>query len=112
MRSRIARKEHLRLFGCPTGDQGLEGRTLKSPANYINEGVLDNWVNRYRAEHADDGPPLDVARGPGCARLSENSMSCAWRTNCKGHRRSEVKWALLRDDDRDVTQECSAQRGP
>jgi transposase len=27
----------------------------------INEGTLGNWVNRYRAEHADDEPPLDVS---------------------------------------------------
>ena len=27
----------------------------------INEGTLGNWVNRYRAEHVDDEPPLDVS---------------------------------------------------
>ena len=27
----------------------------------INEGTLGSWVNRYRAEHADDEPPLNVS---------------------------------------------------
>ena len=26
----------------------------------INEGTLTNWVNRYRRDHADDEPDLDV----------------------------------------------------
>jgi transposase len=26
----------------------------------LNEGTLGNWVNRYRREHADEQPPLDV----------------------------------------------------
>ena len=47
----------------------------------INEGTLGNWVNRYRAEHADDEPPLNVSDGPDCARPSGNSENCAWRTN-------------------------------
>jgi transposase len=34
----------------------------------INEGTLANWVNRYRQEHADDEPPLDVSER---ARLRE-----------------------------------------
>jgi transposase-like protein len=34
----------------------------------INEGTLGNWVNRYRAEHADDEPPLNVSER---ARLRE-----------------------------------------
>lgn len=27
----------------------------------VNEGTLGNWVNQYRAEHADDEPPLTPA---------------------------------------------------
>jgi len=34
----------------------------------INEGTLANWVNRYRQEHADDEPALDVSER---ARLRE-----------------------------------------
>ena len=34
----------------------------------INEGTLGNWVNRYRTEHADDEPPLNVSER---ARLRE-----------------------------------------
>ena len=34
----------------------------------INEGTLANWVNRYRQEHADEEPPLDVGER---ARLRE-----------------------------------------
>lgn len=26
----------------------------------INEGTVTNWVNKYRREHADDEPDLDV----------------------------------------------------
>ena len=36
--------------------------------NGINEGTLSNWVNRYRQEHADDEPELDVSER---ARLRE-----------------------------------------
>jgi transposase-like protein len=35
---------------------------------HINEGTLGNWVNRYRAEHAEDEPPLTVSER---ARLRE-----------------------------------------
>ena len=34
----------------------------------INAGTLGNWVNRYRVEHADDEPPLNVSER---ARLRE-----------------------------------------
>ena len=34
----------------------------------VNEGTLGNWVNRYRAEHADDEPPLTISER---ARLRE-----------------------------------------
>jgi transposase len=34
----------------------------------VNEGTLGNWVNRYRAEHAADEPPLTVSER---ARLRE-----------------------------------------
>lgn len=29
--------------------------------NGINEGTLGNWVARYRKEHADDEPALDMS---------------------------------------------------
>jgi transposase-like protein len=35
---------------------------------HINEGTLGNWVNKYRAEHADDEPPLTISER---ARLRE-----------------------------------------
>jgi transposase len=35
---------------------------------YVNEGTLGNWVNRYRAAHADDEPPLTMSER---ARLRE-----------------------------------------
>ena len=35
---------------------------------HVHEGTLGNWVNRYRAEHADDEPPLTISER---ARLRE-----------------------------------------
>ncbi len=35
---------------------------------HVNEGTLGNWVNKYRAEHADEEPPLTVSER---ARLRE-----------------------------------------
>jgi transposase len=34
----------------------------------INEGTLGNWIARYREDHADEQPPLDVDER---ARLKE-----------------------------------------
>lgn len=34
----------------------------------VHEGTLGNWVNKYRAEHAGDEPPLNVSER---ARLRE-----------------------------------------
>jgi transposase-like protein len=34
----------------------------------VNEGTLGSWVNRYRAEHAEDEPPLTLSER---ARLRE-----------------------------------------
>jgi transposase len=28
---------------------------------HVNEGTLGNWVNKYRAEHVDDEPPLSIS---------------------------------------------------
>ena len=35
---------------------------------HVNEGTLGSWVNRYRAAHADDEPPLTLSER---ARLRE-----------------------------------------
>ena len=35
---------------------------------HVNEGTLGSWVAKYRAEHADDEPPLTVSER---ARLRE-----------------------------------------
>jgi transposase len=35
---------------------------------HVNEGTLGNWVNKYRAEHAEDEPPLTMSER---ARLRE-----------------------------------------
>ena len=35
---------------------------------HVNEGTLGNWVNKYRAEHADEEPPLTISER---ARLRE-----------------------------------------
>jgi len=35
---------------------------------HVNEGTLGNWVNKYRAEHVDDEPPLSISER---ARLRE-----------------------------------------
>jgi transposase len=35
---------------------------------HVNEGTLGNWVNKYRAEHVDDEPPLNISER---ARLRE-----------------------------------------
>ena len=35
---------------------------------HVNEGTLGSWVNRYRAEHVDDEPPLTLSER---ARLRE-----------------------------------------
>ena len=34
----------------------------------VHEGTLGSWVNKYRAEHADDEPPLQISER---ARLRE-----------------------------------------
>jgi transposase-like protein len=34
----------------------------------VNEGTLGSWVNKYRADHVDDEPPLTVSER---ARLRE-----------------------------------------
>ena len=34
----------------------------------VHEGTLGTWVNKYRAEHADDEPPLTISER---ARLRE-----------------------------------------
>ena len=34
----------------------------------MNEGTLGNWVNKYRAEHTDEEPPLTISER---ARLRE-----------------------------------------
>jgi transposase len=34
----------------------------------VNEGTLGSWVNRYRAEHIDEEPPLSISER---ARLRE-----------------------------------------
>jgi transposase len=35
---------------------------------HVNEGTLGNWVNKYRAEHAEEEPPLTISER---ARLRE-----------------------------------------
>ena len=35
---------------------------------HVNEGTLGNWMNKYRAEHAEDEPPLTMSER---ARLKE-----------------------------------------
>ena len=35
---------------------------------HVNEGTLGSWVNKYRAAHADDEPPLTISER---ARLRE-----------------------------------------
>ena len=35
---------------------------------HVNEGTLGSWVNKYRAAHADDEPPLTLSER---ARLRE-----------------------------------------
>ena len=48
----------------------VESRPIAEVAREIRvkEGTLGNWVNKYRAEHADDEPPLRVSER---ARLRE-----------------------------------------
>ena len=31
---------------------------------HVNEGTLGNWVNRYRADHVDEEPPLTIGEPP------------------------------------------------
>jgi transposase len=46
------------------------GRPIAEVAReiHVNEGTLGNWVNKWRAEHAEDEPPLMVSER---ARLRE-----------------------------------------
>ena len=46
------------------------GRPIAEVAReiHVNEGTLGNWVNKYRAEHAEDEPPLTMSER---ARLRE-----------------------------------------
>jgi transposase len=46
------------------------GRPIAEVARqiHVNEGTLGNWLNKWRAEHAEDEPPLTVSER---ARLRE-----------------------------------------
>jgi transposase len=42
----------------------------------VHEGTLGSWVNKYRAEHAGDEPPLTISERAGCENLSGKTASC------------------------------------
>ena len=43
---------------------------------HVNEGTLGSWVNRYRAEHADDEPPLAISERARLRELERKSGNC------------------------------------
>jgi transposase-like protein len=50
----------------------------------VNEGTLGNWVNRYRAEHADDEPPLTVSERARLRELERENRELRMKTEFLG----------------------------
>lgn len=50
----------------------------------VNEGTLGNWVNRYRAEHVDDEPPLTISERARLRELERENRELRMKTEFLG----------------------------
>lgn len=51
---------------------------------HVNEGTLGNWVNRYRAEHVDEEPPLSVSERARLRELEQENRELRMKTEFLG----------------------------
>jgi len=51
---------------------------------HVNEGTLGSWVNRYRAEHAEDEPPLTVSERARLRELERENRELRMKTEFLG----------------------------
>jgi transposase len=51
---------------------------------HVHEGTLGSWVNRYRAEHAQDEPPLTVSERARLRELERENRELRMKTEFLG----------------------------
>jgi transposase len=50
----------------------------------VHEGTLGNWVNKYRADHADEEPPLSVCERARLRELERENRELRMKTEFLG----------------------------
>jgi transposase len=62
------------------------GRPIAEVAReiHVNEGTLGNWVNRWRAEHAEDEPPLTMSERARLRELERENRELRMKTEFLG----------------------------
>jgi transposase len=62
------------------------GRAIAEVAReiHVNEGTLGNWVNKYRAEHVDDEPPLTISERARLRELEKENRELRMKTEFLG----------------------------
>ena len=51
---------------------------------HVHEGTLGNWVNKYRAEHVDDEPPLTISERARLRELERENRELRMKTEFLG----------------------------
>jgi transposase len=51
---------------------------------HVHEGTLGKWVNKYRAEHVDDEPPLTVSERARLRELERENRELRMKTEFLG----------------------------
>ena len=51
---------------------------------HVNEGTLGNWVNKYRAEHVDEEPPLTISERARLRELEKENRELRMKTEFLG----------------------------
>jgi transposase len=51
---------------------------------HVNEGTLGNWVNKYRAEHAEEEPPLTISERARLRELEKDVRELRMKTEFLG----------------------------
>jgi transposase-like protein len=51
---------------------------------HVNEGTLGNWVNKYRAEHVDEEPPLTISERARLRELERENRELRMKTEFLG----------------------------
>jgi transposase len=51
---------------------------------HVHEGTLGSWVNKYRAEHAEDEPPLTVSERARLRELERENRELRMKTEFLG----------------------------